>query len=279
MRVKAKSYDSSIDNINYFSSPLRPKFVDFFSTVYIGTCGIDTNGILYCGSTTGLDNSIYALTYSKIDSTQNSGEVLYKSNFFDGALLSPKAKKIFSNNTIWLILSTDGHIYRWGNDYSGFSGNGQLNFDTRSYTIKEPKEITENLSGVQINDITYLLTIGYRKMCAISSTGDIYIWGIEEYNSNNNCNETWENIAFNLCSPTKITTTNSTLSSNVTFNSIRGGLESFLATDSNNNFYKIYQPKDKKIQVQLVSDLIQNYSLTNADSEIISVDFFFILNG
>jgi len=287
VRARVKSYNSDFDNINYFSSPLRPKFIDFFSTVYVGTCGIDTNGILYCGSTTGLDTSIYGLTYTDIDDTKTSGEVLYKSKFFNGESLSPKAKKIFSNNTIWLILSKEGDIYRWGKDYSGFSGIGQLTFDTRNYTVKEPKKITENISGVQINDITYLLTIGYRKMGAISSTGDIYIWGNEYFKDNSTtdyesypCSVSWEGIAYNLCSPQKITITNSTLTSPVTFESIKGGLQSFVAQDSDGNYYKIYQPKTKKINVELVSDIIQNnYTLTNADSEILSVDFSSKLNG
>ena len=62
VRVKAKIYDDdSTDNNdlsefysnNYYSSPLRPKFIDFFSTVFHSTCGISTEGGLYCGGSKG----------------------------------------------------------------------------------------------------------------------------------------------------------------------------------------------------------------------------------
>lgn len=269
-----KDYSKYYEN-NYFSSPNRPKFVDFFSAVYYGTCGISTKGELYCGGTTGV-NYAFGNNYTHVDTTRN-GEMLYRSTFFDGK--TNKAKKIFANNQIWLILGEDGYIYRWGYDTgSGFSGNG---YNTFNYSNKNTSKLPEAISSTKFDDITYLLTIDYRKIGALSTTGDIYIWGIEDNNSNNKCSETWENISFNLCSPTKITTSNSTMTSSKKFESIQGGLEAFIAVDSEGKYYKVYQPKSKKIQVISVEDTIKNYSEYNADddAELLSVDFSSKLSG
>ena len=208
--------------------------------------------------------------------------MLYKSTFFNG--VSNKAAKIFANNQLWLILSQDGDIYRWGYDTgSGFSGNGSGIFNDINVD-KAPEKIivSDSTTDVKFTDITYLLTIGYRKMGALSTTGDIYIWGVEDKISNNkDCKVSWEGISFNLCKPTKITKDNSTLTSNVTFQSIYGGLESFVAISTAGKYYKIHQPKDKKIQVELISESIKNYaSYKNTDDLILlSVDFSSKLNG
>lgn len=271
---------------NYYSSPMRPKFIDFFSTVYHSTCGITTKGELYCGGTTGLTYS-FGNQFTQTDNEGSRGrEMLYRSLFFNGATSSPKAKKVFANNQIWHILSEDGSIYRWGYDFgSGFSGNGYSSWNYNSRGRNEnPEIISVSNSGqsVKFDDITYLLTIGYRKIGALSTTGDIYIWGVESENSDNyDCTERWEYIDFNLCYPTKITATNSTLNSSITFNTIKGGLEAFIATDTNGNYYKIYQPRYKKIQVENLSEKIKTYSdydLTT-DTNILSMDLSSKLNG
>lgn len=288
--MRAKIYDDSLTdtkdlteftNIGYFSSPNRPKFVDFFSTVFHNTCGISVKGELYCNGSTGLRYS-YGNSYTHVDANKTV-EMLYRSTFFDGK--TNKAAKIFANNQIWLILSQEGNIYRWGYDTgSGFSGNGSLQFNysrTNTNLAPEKLNITDGGSAVKFDDITYLLTIGYRKMGALSSTGDIYIWGVEDYISNNRCGETWEGVNFNLCSPTKVTTSNSTIGSNINFESIQGGLEAFVAKGTDGKFYKIHHPKDKKIQVQLVNNVISTYSTYNAtdDATILSVDFSSKLSG
>ena len=270
---------------NYYSSPLRPKFIDFFSTVFHSTCGISTEGGLYCGGSKG---EVYSFgdNFTHTDKTSvDTNELLYRSTFFNG--ISNKASKIFANNQIWLILSQDGDIYRWGYDSgSGFSGNGisTFNYTNRNYDL-DPEKLTiiESSTNVKFTDITYLLTMGYRKMGALSTTGDIYIWGMEENISNLNCNETWESITFNLCAPTKVTASNSTLSSNITFQSIYGGLEAFIALSTDGKYYKIHQPKNKKIQVELINDTIKNvtrYKYKEADdTNLLSVDFSSKLDG
>jgi hypothetical protein len=290
VRVKAKIYDDNstddkdlsefYDN-NYFSSPLRPKFVDFFSTVYHSTCGISTTGALYCGGRKG-STYTFGTNFTHVDSSADK-EMLYRSTYFDG--ITNKATKIFANNQIWLILSQDGDIYRWGYDFgSGFSGNGSTKYNYSSINSNlTPEKLTISDSGtsVKFSDITYLLTIGYRKMGALSTNGDIYIWGIEDNISNSKCSETWESINFNLCSPTKVTKTNSTLTSDITFESIYGGLEAFIALGSDGKYYKIHQPIKKKIQVELINDSIKNYSDYNLDddSKLLSVDFSSKLSG
>jgi len=288
VRAKAKIYDNDLTDSkdltkiydkDYFSSPFRPKFKDFFSTVFAGTCGISTKGELYCGGISGIEYS-FGTSFNHVD-TSRKGEMLYRSTYFNGSNSQPKASKVFSNNQIWLILSEDGDIYRWGYDFSGFSGNGNryFNYYYRNEN-KTPEKITvsNGSTSVKFADITYLLTIGYRKMGALSKDGDIYIWGVEPLNSNDyNCTGTWNN----LCYPTQITQTNSTLTENVTFTSIQGGLEAFLAAADNGKYYKIYQPTNSKIIVQDVETLIKaspDYNVNN-DVEILSIDFSSKLDG
>ena len=289
VRARAKIYDddsrddkdlSKFYSANYFSSPLRPKFIDFFSTVYHSTCGISTKGELYCGGKKGSTYS-FGGNFTHVDTSEND-ELLYRSTFFNGT--SNKAAKVFANNQIWLILSEEGDIYRWGYDFgSGFSGNGYTRYNySNTYNLNPEKlTISDNNTAVNFTDITYLLTIGYRKMGALSTTGDIYIWGIEDNISNGSCYEYWENVSFNLCAPTKITKNNSTLTSNITFESIYGGLESFVALGSDGKYYKIHQPYNKKIQVELVDDSIKSYStyVEEDDTNLLSVDFSSKLNG
>jgi len=281
VRAKAKTYNTNIDNKNYFSSPLRPKFVDFFSTVYHSTCGVTIDGAIYCGGSNG-EAFIFGSSFTHILNSSGDlvlkdaeDEMLYRSRFFDG--ISNKALKMFANNQIWLILSQDGDIYRWGYDFSGFSGNGNRYFNySRRNRNKDPEKIsvTENSTSVKFSDITYLLTIGYRKMGALSQDGDIYIWGIENNIASGNCNVSWEGTSMNLCKPLKVDTS-------LSFKSISGGLESFVAISTDDKFYKIHQPKNKKPIVLSINDEIKNYPeyVAEDDAEILSVDFSSKLNG
>ena len=284
--IRAKMYDDdSTDgkdftkyyDQNYFSSPNRPKFVDFFSAVFFGTCGISTKGELYCGGTTGLDYS-FGNNFTHVDNTNRKGEMLYRSTFFDGK--TNKAKKVFANNQIWHILGEDGTLYRWGYDFgSGFSGNGYLDFNYYSGSTTKNPEI---ISSVKFSDITYLLTIGHRKIAGLSTTGDIYIWGREYYIDNSStsfetysCSNNWQSTNFNLCTPTKVETSNSTMTTTLKFESIQGGLDAFVAKNENGKYYKISHPKTKKIQVISIDEAIKSYSeyVAENDAEILSVDF------
>jgi hypothetical protein len=291
VRLKAKMYDNdSTDgkdftkyyDQNYFSSPNRPKFVDFFSAVYFGTCGISIKGELYCGGTTGV-NYKFGNNFTAVD-TSRKGEMLYRSTFFDGK--SNKAKKIFANNQIWLILGEDGYIYTWGYDTgSAFSGAGALtfNYSCSWYNCtSNTNKLPEVISSIKFSDITYLLTIGHRKMAGLSETGDIYIWGreyLKNYSSSSfeeyNCSNKWENVNYNLCTPTKVQTTNSTMTTTLKFESVQGGLDAFVAKTDDGKYYKIAHPKNKKIQVISIDEAIKSYSDYNQtnDLEILSVDF------
>ena len=113
-----------------------------------------------------------------------------------------------------------------------------------------------------------LLTIGHRKIAGLSTTGDIYIWGIEYFKNGSidtyeqyNCSvSNWEGINYtNLCSPTKVETTNSTMANTLKFQSIQGGLDAFVAKTEGGKYYKISHPKLKKIQVISIDTSIQGY--------------------
>jgi hypothetical protein len=286
VRVRAKMYDDdSLDGKdlttfytqNYFSSPLRAKFVDLFANTKNGTCGITVKGELYCGGTTSESYS-FGKNFTQVDSIRN-GEMLYRSTYFDGTVDSKKASKIFANNQLWLILSKDGDIYRWGYENAntnGFSGNGTSSFNVSSVctdvcikwrgngtcriyqrqcttdtdTNKIPEKITENVTTTKFKDISNTLSTGYKKMFALSTTGELYLWGMDtNIATMPTCSVTWEGVSFNLCQATRITTVNSNLPVDLTFESIRSGLRSIIALGSNGRYYKIEQPINKKVQI------------------------------
>ena len=204
----------------------------------------------------------------------DNDEKLYKSTYFNGSETAPKAKKIFSNNQIWLILSQEGNIYRWGYDWSGFSGNGDRYFNYSKINNKlNPQVVSVQNGGVseKFKDISYLLTIGHRKIGALSNTGEFYIWGMESYNSDNDCTVTWEKKSMNICAPLKLTSETSNLTTNKSFESIQGGLDAFVAKDQNGKYFKISQPYGKKIQVISIDDSIKSYSSYKAtdDAELL----------
>ena len=298
VRVKVKMYDNDLTDTknltnfytqNYFSSPLRPRFVDLFSNTKNGTCGISTNGELYCGGTTSL-NYKFGDNFTHVDTVRN-GEMLYRSTYFDGTTDSKKASKIFANNQLWLILSKDGDIYRWGTEdtsKNGFSGNGSAGFNidttiettvtkeecrwvlivrvckdvtTTDTTIiskdtnKIPEKITENVTTTKFKDISNTLAIGYRKMFALSTTGELYLWGMDtNIATMPTCGVTWEGVTFNLCQATRITKDNSNLPDDLTFVSMRSGIKAIIALGSNGKYYKIEQPKSKKVQITEIKD-------------------------
>ncbi len=336
VRVRAKIYDNDLADTkdlttfytqNYFSSPLRPRFVDIFSNTKNGTCGITTNGELYCGGIVSASDKSFGNLFTQVDTVRN-GEMLYRSTYFDGTTDSPKASKIFANNQLWLILSKDGDIYRWGyedTNNNGFSGNGTPTFNVSSSTStscsdvcinyqwekihgkwvevctnyqqqcittstntintnKVPEKITENLTSIKFKDISNTLSDGYRKIFALSTTGEIYLWGMDtNIATMPTCNVTWEGVSFNLCQATRITITNSTLPENLTFESIHSGRHAIIALGSDGKYYKIEQPLNKKVQVTYLADKTSVLSIdllsdgtvvyVNASNQLIS-DYF-----
>ncbi len=277
VRLKAKNYENSfIDGKRYYSSPLRPYFIDFFSTVYHGTCGISNKGEIYCGGKEALDTTSI---YTNVDSS-NEGERLYRGKYFDGSS-GKKANKIFANNQIWLILANatrdsegnlkNGELFRWGDDYAGFSGNSSNSF--WKYTNKgNPTELVVNDNGIKeyFKDITYTLTIGYRKTAALSNQGELYLWGLDTY-YNSSCNQSLYNgssyVTVNLCIPTKV-------NSPVSFKKIKGGLQSIIALGENGQYYKISQTWGYTPNVVAINSIINTYSNydSNNDAEILDVD-------
>ncbi|WP_122893725.1 hypothetical protein [Arcobacter peruensis] len=287
VRAKVKSYDSTMESKNYFSSPLRPKFIDLFSSSYNSTCGISVDGALYCGGITaddysfgnyfthvvGSDEETYVINYDP----KVKKEMLYKSKFFNGE--DNKALEIFADEQIWIILSDEGELFRWGYDTGkGFSGNGEKTYNYKSSTVKDemldPKKIvvTDDGKDVKFTKITYLLTSSNaKKLGALSQSGDIYIWGRKDGTA---CEvTTWEDESEdslpNLCHPLKVD------AGDISFKSIKGGVDAFIGVSLYDEFYKIYQKDDEKPVVINISDEIKkhsSYSDTN-DKEILSVDF------
>lgn len=253
---------------NYLNSPKRAKFVDFFSSVYVGTCAVDIKGALYCSGQTANNSSAFKM-YSDLnkDTTNDKEELLYISNRFDGNEF--KAKKIFANNSIWHILGQDGYVYTWGTDGSAFGGQGSANRDSLNYTkVKTGSGSNSFLSNIV--DITYITTIDHRRIGALDSSGNIYIWGSEGTDCDNN----------KFCYATKVTSSNSNVTyfgENKTFPSFisfKGGRDGFIAKDVNNNFYRVRQKAKSNAEIEDIRTLIENKAGYDeeSDKEIISAD-------
>lgn len=272
VRMKAKTYNDDIDDRDYYSSPLRPKFVDFFNSSWNSLCGLTIEGAMYCGG--GKHADYFGSSYIHVvDSSGNypretPSQLMYKSRYFDG--INNKASKLFANYNIWLILSQEGDIYRWGVDYQGFAGtmNRYWNFNNMDRD-KDPEiiDVIENEIRVKFTDITILRTNGYRQVGALSQDGDIYIWGTDTELSRF-CSFKIDGENINVCRPQKIDT-------DVVFKSISGGLEAFLGISTDDLYYKIYQPASEMPIILSINEEIKNYEeyVAEDDAEILSVDF------
>lgn len=276
---KTNVYNDKYYEQNYFNSPNRPKFIDFFISVYHGACGISTNKEVYCGGTTGGDSSSW---YDDLDGTNRKGELLYRSKHFDGSTNSKRVNRLFANNQIWHFLGEDGNVYIWGDPSSGFAGNGSVSSRFTNYS---------SINGLSnIEDITYITTIGFRRIGAIDKIGGVYIWGAEGVSGNKACERKFGSKTYNFCSPVKIEPNNSNLSIIPNFVSLKGGIDGFVAVDDNGDFYKISQSNDTKdkIQIESIKEKIKTYNSSNGngllkydatkDAKIISADISKTIN-
>lgn len=283
IKAKAKTYNSNIDSKNYFSSPLRAKFVDFSSDIWHGTCGITLKGEVYCSGEDALNNSGADFEAYNKNSDKNQ-EILHRSAYFNGKDIN--ALKIFPLINTWLVLANkntnekEGYIYYWGANENGFAGNGTI--------TKSKKFLPQKTSHIKFKDIAYSISIGYRRVAGLSTNGDIYTWGLDTYTTGKNTKcipkafytqkgrfvGNYKDL--NFCEPMKV-------QSSVSFTSIRSGQQSFIAKDKDDNFYKISQDMFKEAPVMLnvhkIENLIKSYNygednryIAQDDSSLLSVD-------
>lgn len=263
-------YENNYNTKKFFSSPLRPKFIDFFSDVNHSTCGITTKSQLYCGGKDALENNyITFLGYTKGSNTNL--EYLYRSSMFDG--INYKAKKIFALGNTYLILgkakidSLDGYnIYYWGKDNkNGWAGTGSKN----EINVITPIKIANQ---TRFKDLVYTYQDGYKKIAGIDLQGNIYTWGLDTNISNtSSCIQTIDTGNLDFCQPVEII-------SDINFVSLVGGQKDFIATDSDGNFYRISQQKigsyGSKAVVEAISTLVTTKTgyVKEDDARILSVD-------
>ena len=275
-KLRVKNYDDILDSKNYFSSPFRTKFMDFFTTTDNGTCAISNNFELYC---TGLNASKDDYIVPNLLNLLDTDELLYKVSWFDGEDIDldnykfGKANKILAVDKRWFVLAngkydsnnnfTGSSLYTWGSDSDGFAGNG----DEKNERDNIPQLISFP-NDIKAKDIAFSYEINYRKMYALGSDGFIYLWGMDEKNSDDKCNDEVDNVNMNLCEPTKVD------SNEIVFKNIRNGARNIIATTVENNFYTIFQDKDDLPEVINLHSYISNYRAYNTtdDSEIISID-------
>lgn len=269
VKAKAVTYENDIDSKQYFSSPLRPKFIEFTSDVWHSTCGVSIKGELYCGGT-DWNNNI------EFEGKSSSSELLYRSKFFNG--VDFKIKKVFSLLATYIALGKPANdnqsgylIYYWG-------GNNKRGYGATGFNVEKNITTPTNVSNIRFKDLTYTLSVFYRRIAALTPTGDIYTWGLDDNITSLSCMQNTSLGNKNFCKPIKV-------NSDVNFVSLLGGQRGFLAKDDEGQFYRISQ---KKIgtnvglaKVDKINDLIKNYSdydLEN-DSEILSADLSSKLNS
>jgi hypothetical protein len=275
VRAKALSYETEFDNKKFYSSPIRPKFIDFSSTVWHSTCGITIKGELYCGGIYALEDS-YTNFHNYTRGSLTNVENLYKSTFFDG--INYKAKTVFPLAATYLVLAkeindtVDGYnVYFWGsNNTNGWAGTG----NNTEVNVRTPVKVSDR----RFKEMVYTISEPYRRVAALDYEGDIYTWGLDTNITSNSCNQILPTGGtVNFCSPMKVQST-------VNFTSIMPSQRDFIATDSEGKFYKISQPKISNIgslaTVENLNDIITAYTSDVAgnsynvadDSRIISVD-------
>lgn len=277
INAKALMYDdtkTTLQDVNelntkkFFSSPLRPKFVDFFSDVDHSTCGITTKQELYCGGKDALENNYIPFLGHTKGSLINL-EYLYRSTMFNG--INNKSKKVFALGNTYIILgksitdTLDGYnVYYWGKNINGWAGIGNKS-ETNIYTPTKS-------SDIRFKDLAYTYQDGYKRIAGLDLQGNIYTWGLDTEISNpNSCSQTVSGENLNFCQPLEVV-------SDVNFVSIEAGQKDFIATDSEGNFYKISQPKvtnnGSRAVVESVSSLIalKTGYIAADDARILSVD-------
>jgi alpha-tubulin suppressor-like RCC1 family protein len=62
-------------------------------------------------------------------------------------------------------VTSDGKLFTWGN-----GRNGMLGQDSSNVNILVPKE-------VPVNDTFKQVSCGYQHMCAVTTNGEVYVWG------------------------------------------------------------------------------------------------------
>ncbi|QKF65744.1 hypothetical protein AVENP_0164 [Arcobacter venerupis] len=252
--TKTIPYTNNFNTKKFFSSPIRPNFIDLFTEDSHGTCGISLKSELYCGGQDILENNYISFDNYTKGSLLNM-EYLYRSTFFNG--ITNKAKAIIALDNTYLVLSrgntdtVDGYrLYYWGKDNNqGWAGTGN---NTESNVF-----IPTVYSEIRFKDITYTLSPSYRKILGLDTEGNLFIWGLTS-------GTTCTNGDINYCRSTKI-------GSDANFTTIASGRENFLATDNSGNFYKISTAG----VISKVEDIIKGYTSYNQtdDARILSVDF------
>ena len=243
-----------IKNDTYFSSPLRVKFIDVFANTLNGTCAVSENYEVYCSKNGEFYE--FGTNFTHVDDSTDE-YLLYKSTFFNGVATSPQAIKIFAIDKLWFILTKQKDIYIWGTNNEGFASNGTLDFNNNpldTTKIPEKIDISDGSTLVKFDDIAFSRKEGYRKILALSDSGDLYIWSADDFNSDGECEVLWDGESYNLCSAKKIETS-------LKFKSIKASFQSFIALSNDDKYYKINHEKDKKIEI--VDLNLQNSIITD----------------
>lgn len=260
INTKSIVYDNidatNFNNKKFYSSPIRPNFIDFFSTDS-AVCGVSLIGELYCGGEDILENNYIPFTnYTK--GSRTNMEYLYRSTFFTGD--ENKAKSILILDNTYLVLNrkktdtVEGYnIYFWGKDNSkGFAGTG----NKTEINIFTP---TKSSSDIRFSDITNTISNTNKKILGLDTVGNLYIWGLI---SGNNCID--NNI--DSCKPRK-------LESELNFSSIFSGRNFFTVIDTSGNFYRVSTNGEIKSVVSIMKESYADIYNETDDARILSVDF------
>lgn len=279
VNVKAMIYDDTNGVINdfnskrFFSSPLRPRFKDFFLDNERSLCAISSEEELYCSGENVLE--INNINYRDSNATLNPDpngfdgyikgskknmEYLYRSKFFNGKDRQV-SKVIFFDNT-YLVLARErddavGYsLYYWGiDDNKAWSGR-----KIKNATNTEPKEN----SGIRYKDIAY--TLVDKKIMGLDTAGNIFLWG--GFPDGTICES-----EDNICEP-KI------VEGITNIKSIFGLVRTFIAVDAEiaddatnlkiDSYYKVSSGGEYS---KVITDIIHPDNVTEKEKEIYSFDY------
>lgn len=248
--------DASKNISPFYSSPIRPRFIDFFLDSERSLCAISLKQELYCGG-----KDILEKNYKQFQGIKNledgfdgytkgselNMEYLYRSKFFNGK--DRKVESILFFDNTYLVLSREAtdnatggyNLYYWGKDNKkAWAGTGNNNEPSTFLPIKS--------NDIRFKEITY--TLIEKQLMGLNTEGDVFLWG--GLKDGQVCDET----GINSCKPQKVVGIENATA-------IFGLARTFIVVEGN-NYFRVSSTGDVRnimtdILPESISDIIYSF--------------------